>query len=243
MRFKINFFSGEEFSLPIHYNHLIQGFIYSHLDPILRVTLHEKGFPYEKRKFKLFTFSRIQGRIKKEGDKFLIGRNFSLIISSSRKEILQSLAENLLREEKIILQRKEILINSIDIYPEPEIKEEMIIKMLSPITVYSTLKKSNGDKKTYYYTPWEKEFSDLIKENLEKKYNLIHGEKFRSKKFEISPLRVNNRDLKVIKFKNTIIKGWMGLYRIKGEPELLKVGYDCGLGAKNSQGFGCLTLL
>ncbi|MBC7189418.1 hypothetical protein H5U35_04285, partial [Candidatus Aerophobetes bacterium] len=36
----------------------------------------------------------------------------------------------------------------------------------------------------------------------------------------------------------TLIKGWMGTYRLEGNPELIKFSYDAGLGAKNSQGFG-----
>jgi len=31
----------------------------------------------------------------------------------------------------------------------------------------------------------------------------------------------------------------MGIYEIKGNPEVIVLSYDTGLGAKNSQGFGC----
>ena len=36
------------------------------------------------------------------------------------------------------------------------------------------------------------------------------------------------------------IKGWEGRFKLKGPKELLQVALDCGLGAKNSLGFGCI---
>jgi len=54
---------------------------------------------------------------------------------------------------------------------------------------------------------------------------------------------VREQDLKVIRYKGTIIKGWMGKYRLTGKPELLTVALDAGLGAKNSQGFGCCEVV
>ncbi|WP_221040522.1 CRISPR-associated endoribonuclease Cas6 [Gelria sp. Kuro-4] len=31
----------------------------------------------------------------------------------------------------------------------------------------------------------------------------------------------------------------MGQYVLKGDPAMLQVALDCGIGARNSQGFGC----
>jgi len=45
-----------------------------------------------------------------------------------------------------------------------------------------------------------------------------------------------------VKYKGTVIKGWMGIYRLKGAVSLLKMALDAGLGAKNSQGFGCVEI-
>lgn len=51
-----------ELTLPVHYNHLVQGMIYQSLDQALAQWLHERGFQYGKRRFKLFTFSRLLSR-------------------------------------------------------------------------------------------------------------------------------------------------------------------------------------
>lgn len=44
------------------------------------------------------------------------------------------------------------------------------------------------------------------------------------------------------KYKDTIIKGWVGAYFLAGDPDLLKLALTAGVGAKNSQGFGCCVL-
>jgi len=51
-------------------------------------------------------------------------------------------------------------------------------------------------------------------------------------------LKVRSWDEKVVLFKDTVIKGWMGIYKLKSHPKILKLAYDTGLGSKNSQGFG-----
>ena len=51
------------------------------------------------------------------------------------------------------------------------------------------------------------------------------------------------KDFKITRYKDTIIKGWLGEYYLNGDPELLRVALDAGLGAKNSQGYGCCELV
>jgi CRISPR-associated endoribonuclease Cas6 len=78
----------------------------------------------------------------------------------------------------------------------------------------------------------------LLHANLEKKHLLVKGISSNSPVFSITPLAVRDRDCKMLKFKGTWVRGWMGKYLLEGDPGLLKVAYDAGLGSKNSQGFG-----
>jgi len=64
MRLEI-IFKHDKLDLPIHYNEIVQGFIYNHISEDLSKWLHDEGFAYEKRSFKFFTFSRIMGQFKK----------------------------------------------------------------------------------------------------------------------------------------------------------------------------------
>ena len=37
------------------------------------------------------------------------------------------------------------------------------------------------------------------------------------------------------------IKGWWGKFKLEGPNELLQIALDCGIGARNSLCWGCLT--
>jgi len=72
--------------LPINYNHLIQGFIYDHLDEHLTTELYEEELNNLKsrRRFKLFTFSRLipLKKPKVEKGKILFSSPIVLIVAS-----------------------------------------------------------------------------------------------------------------------------------------------------------------
>ncbi len=240
MRIEINLSAETPLILPKSHNHLLQGFIYSLLDPLLRKRLHKEGYPYEKRRFKLFTFSRLLGKVKMFKEYFQFNPPLKLIISSPKDEILQSLAEGLLKSPEVILGKNTVYIDSINVAARSSFNHEVTIKMLSPVTIRSTLYGADGSKKSYYYSPFEKEFCRLIKENLRKKYKIVFNKNLgHDFEFSIKPQKVPPSCERIIIYKGTVIKAWMGIYEIKGNPEVIALSYDTGLGAKNSQGFGC----
>jgi CRISPR-associated endoribonuclease Cas6 len=245
MRIKVNFAVEKELNIPIDYNYLLQSLIYNQLDGKLSNFLHNQGFIANGRSFKLFTFSRILGNTRFIRDKKMlsISSPFSIAISSPVSDFVQSLAENLIRSNEIKINSESLLVESINIISPPQPKSEIEIKMLSPITVYSTLLTADGKKKTYYYTPYESDFSRLIFENLAKKYKAFYRQVANGLKLRIEPLRVSTRSLKIITYKGTVIKGWLGIYKLTGSPELITLAYDTGLGSKNSQGFGCFEVI
>jgi CRISPR-associated endoribonuclease Cas6 len=239
MRIELSLHLEKDLVLPKAYNHILQGFIYTLLDPFLRKFLHKQGYRHGKRQFKLFTFSRLLSRVKSEKDTFRFLPPVKLIISSPKHEIMQNVAEGLLKKQNFVLGKNEVFIESISVLPKHLWNGHIFIKMLSPVTIYSTLRKSDGNKKTYYYSPFENEFNQLIRENLRKKYELVYDRKSDNFDFKISPYRVRPSDEKIIIYKGNVIKAWMGLYKIEGAAEVIELSYDTGLGSKNSQGFGC----
>ena len=48
---------------------------------------------------------------------------------------------------------------------------------------------------------------------------------------------------KIVKYREMVIKGWMGRLVLKGNRKLFKLGYECGIGSKNSQGFGMVEVV
>lgn len=244
MRIITSFKSSQPIILPINHQEIIQGFIYSSLDPDIADFLHNNGFAYGKRKFKLFTFSRLLGQVKKEKDSFKFFPPVKLVVSSIYFPMIESLATNFVKREELLLGNNVLQLRSIEVEKEFKSEEnEITIKMLSPVTVYSTLSTPEGRKKTYFYNPYEDEFSDLVARNIVHKFVAFYGREPQETQFSIKPLIVSKKDEKLIKYKGTIIKGWMGIYKLTGNPELLKLAYYTGIGSKNSQGFGCFEII
>lgn len=244
MRVRISFFAEKVIRLDYKYNLRLRRLIYSLLPENYATFLHDTGFKYEKRGFKLFTFSRIFGKKIRNDSRKAKGGNSCLLfepdihfyIASPITKILQYVASSLVRKESIKLGRNKLYLKGIEVFSPRDFGEKVQIKMLSPMTVRSTLYSKNGKRKSYYYSPYEEEFSQLISGNLQKKYFLVHG-RINDGGVKVVPVKPGNE--KVIKGDNNfVIKAWDGVYELVGNPELIKLSYDTGLGEKNSQGFG-----
>lgn len=221
--------------------------IYDNISKEFAEFLHSHGFIYGNRKFKLFTFSRLEGRFNITGKgKIVFIPPFHLIVASPIERFLRELSEGLLRNDNLDILRQHIIVENVSVFSPMEdvdFGEEITIKMLSPVVAYKT----NGQetaRKTLYFSPWDEWFSDLIRSNLRKKYQLITGKKLDDVDFRVSPIGPKDKKYcKIIRYKGTVIKGWLGIYKIRGDRRLMKIAYDTGLGSKNSQGFGCFEVI
>ncbi len=248
MRIKLQFSPAykDVITLPIQYNHLVQAMIYRHLEESLAVWMHDEGFQYYKRTFKLFTFSRLVGRFELYNKNMIFKGPVHLKISSPYTKFLESLAEYLVKAKYILLNRQKCLLNAVEVEMERHFETPALIKMLSPVTVYSTLKNGEGKKKTYYYSPWEQEFSKLIIDNIRKKASAYKATKNLPEMdgAYIKPVKVDGkRNFHIVKFKDFVIHGWSGIYELNLPPIYMRLAHDAGLGAKNSQGFGMMEII
>lgn len=237
MRAKYTFSSEAPIVLTKYYNRAIQGLIYNLLDTDFANWLHDTGFKYGRRSFKLFTFSRLFGPFTRRGDLIDFGKKVQLYISSPIDKFVGQLCNNLLKK-KLVLETNFINVESIEFLKKPTFSPSAIIRTLSPVTVYSTLLTPQNTKKTYYYSPYEKEFSELILQNLLKKADMLNIAA--KKEFKIRPYCV--KDV-YVSFKETLIRGWVGEFEVEGDPNLLEIAYETGLGSKNSAGFGMIELI
>ncbi|MBO6046391.1 MAG: CRISPR-associated endoribonuclease Cas6, partial [Erysipelotrichaceae bacterium] len=118
------------------------------------------------------------------------------------------------------------------------IPSKIKIKMLSPLVVYHSF-----ENKTYYHDPLDEDYAGYINRNFIKKFLAVFGEMPPSS-IKLTPLAIGLKDKYVTTFKrNTYITGWKGIYLLEGDPECLKYVYECGLGSKNSQGFGMFEII
>lgn len=249
MRLRISLGSNVgSFKVPLQYNNLLQGLIYKNLDGALSSWLHEKGHAHGMRRFKLFTFSRLFGKSGVGNGQISFDGPAHFYLSSVDAEVLGSLAEHLLKRPEVRLGSTRCRVEEVSVEPAPEVDstKPVRLKALSPITAYSTLSTPDGRKKTYYYAPQEREWSDALVANLARKAKALDWASETEADLQdcwIRPHKVSNRDHKILDFKGTVIKGWTGLYEINLPEPYLRLAYDAGLGAKNAQGFGMVEVV
>jgi len=229
---------NKDLIFPLSYNPLIQAAVYNNISSKLSKFLHDQGFLYEKRHFKLFTFSRLFGRYKIIDNEICFEPEINFYVSSPIDQVIKEIAETLLKNGFLILGQNKLEVVNIYFPKMPNITNKVKIRMLSPVTIYSTLLTPDGKKKTYYYSPFEEEFRNLISSNAKKKYFLLFHKVIKSG-IRIEPVKV--REVIVV-YKNIVVKGWLGIFELEGSKKLIKTVYDAGLGSKNSQGFGMFDL-
>lgn len=242
MRMELRISSNKErIVLPLDYNYHLQGFLYSSVSPELASFLHGRGFEYEKRSFKMFTFSKLMGRYEIRNGAIAFTMPVRLVISSPLERFVSELANTMLTSKGLKLCGEDIAVEEISVLERPEIEGSMRIRMMTPLVAYSTLLTPDGGKKTYYYNPSEPEFTEQTDGNLRKKYEAFYGRAPRARKLSLKPL--GRPEERIVRYRDNVIKGYTGTFLIDGNRRLLELAYDCGLGSKNSQGFGMFDVL
>jgi len=238
MILRIRLISERELVLPKSYNHLLQSFFYRNMDRMLSRFLHDIGFVYGKRRFKLFTFSKIIGKLITKNRKrglVIFEPEITLYFASPLMDIVSSAVKTFIRKDDLFLGKNKLYLESVEALT-PQVDEEITVRCLSPITVYRT--PLNGEARRFIYlNPWEEDFYELIRKNLIKKYELIHGKNFNGA-LEIEPVKISEKYKKKVVYKGTLIEAWEGYYKLKGNRDILRIALEAGLGSKNSMGFG-----
>ena len=247
MRISLQFYA-KELSLPIHYNYLLQAFIYHNLDEALAHFYHEEGFRYLKRRFKLFTFSRLLAKdrlLDAQARTITFKGRVYLKIGAMDSRLLESFAIHLVKKGRFRLGSNFCELEAVEVEMPVEPEGPVLVRAISPITIYSTLKAPEG-KKTYFYSPFEAEFSEKLLENLRRKAVAYLGEEAELPALNgayIRPVRVSKRNEAIVNFKGYWIKGWTGLYEVNLPRPYFELAYHAGLGSRNSQGFGMIEVV
>ncbi|OWP56428.1 MAG: CRISPR-associated endoribonuclease Cas6 [Thermoplasmatales archaeon B_DKE] len=244
VRFLLGF--RERMTLPIQYNHLLQAFIYTNVrDKELQVRYHDQGFVVNGKHIKMFTFSRLFGKyeMNQSAGSITFFPPVSMTVSSVGSDFMSEFTEEILKSDQLYLNGTKVEIESFDPLSFKGNKDRVQIEMLSPLTVYRTLS-VDGKNSTKYFSPWDEEFEELIRSNLIKKNSIIDkASSSATLDFSIKPMMErNDKFQKIMNFKGTIIKGWLGSYLLSGSEELIRLAYYSGLGSKNSEGFGCFRI-
>ncbi len=251
--------------VPINYNYPLSSALYKILAraaPDYAKWLHVNGYRSPAERFiKLFTFSRLylpgkpllRNRTLAAGD----DRPWFLHISSPMEfDFVQNFVMGLFEEQKLEIGGPgavgHFLIESIETLPEPEFSSHMHGKTLSPI-VCTTKRETEGRVQKYFYRVTDDDLPQALRQNLLAKYETIYGKPCNSQGLQVQfdmdyfQQRGERRVSKLIIIKEgtreeTKIKGFEVPFSMNGSMELMRIAWHCGLGDKNSMGFGMVDL-
>ena len=178
MRIKIQADVGDGLTIPINYNHLLTGVIYRFLaesNPEYATFLHNEGYGDEPRRFKLFTFSQLMAerrRITRTQIHFASTITWS--VSSPVEDFLSHFANTLLTEGRLTIGGHRLQVQDVTVPRTPRFQSEMRFRCLSPI-VMTTVRERDGNSGMHYCLPDDPAFSELVRRNLIRKHEVIHG--------------------------------------------------------------------
>jgi CRISPR-associated endoribonuclease Cas6 len=168
-------------------------------------------------------------------------------ISSPSSEIIQSIVDGLETKNTIRIGKTLFSVVGIEIIPPPIFNEEMRFVALSPLTVSTSWQDVDGKRVKYYLRANEDEFGELVVSNLLVKYSTLNGKEAKDPDlyFEFDRDYINaaggfdsRKITKLIRYGTTEIKSVFAPFIVRGNPELISLGWESGFGSSNSQGFG-----
>lgn len=240
----INSRESKILKLPCSNLHLFQSLIYNLLPPDKAAFLHDHGYVIDNRPLKLFAVSwPISKKCPKlAGGSIEFELPIRLVISTPITSTMDGVAGGALMNKDMRIGANLVYCEKIEVNCYKSVSDQITIRTLSPITCYSQMQRHDGRQYTVYFSPFEKEFSNSIHNNLTRKYRAIcPNEKIPEGTVEITPIGTPREHVAKFKTESSFpIKGWSGRFILNGPRELLQVALDCGLGAKNSSGFGCI---
>lgn len=133
---------------------------------------------------------------------------------------------------------------------QPELGDDVQCIMLSPL-VCST--KRAGEKYPQFLLPRDEGFERVLLENLMGKYEALYGHAFEGSaelQFEVPEEYLERKNEKITKLvtlkegspDETKVRGTLAPFRLRVPKELMEVGYYCGFGGLNAQGFGMVKV-
>jgi len=262
LRIKISAETNHPAFFPYSYQHALQAALYS----LIRESslthaafLHEKGYVKDgiDKLFKFFTFSKLDFTPKTLGKGGFqnvrqVSFTFSTIMEDSLKHLVLGVFSN--KQIKLSLGTRAVILNivSVDVLADPQFSNKETFVCLSPIAASTKIENETGRTVPHfldYAAPAEREHFILnLKNNLIRKFETLHNTEYAAPdsafNFQFDPSYIQKkkgRISKLIDFKNGIkVKAMEAPFTVEADPELIKIGYDCGWGEKNSAGFGCV---
>lgn len=243
---------NNSFQLPINYQYLLSTAVYrifKNGSEEIAQWLHDNGYIDEKgRKIKLFNFSFLKfNKLKIDNGYIKTSGPISFIFSSPiETQLIKTFMYGILKKPIFELMNKKnkvsFNISSIELQEENEFFPTGRYKMATPATV-SVQENTNGGKRVKYLHPTDERFTIQLSKNLRKKCKLLtNNDKMKDINFKINSETIQSK-LVAIK-ENTPneikVKGYSFEFEMEAPEEIHRIAYYCGIGEKNSVGFGMI---
>lgn len=253
MRVKLTFMASKRnATLPLSYNHAVAGLIYRTIDKAseeFAARLHDEGYEADRRRFKLFTFSRLFARRSRViGDRLMLeSPEVTLQVSSPVGDFIEHFVSGLFQSERFNIAGSEFTLAEAETLAPPEFSERMSFRALSPIT-----ESVRDEQNRTRYLNLEDDWSEIIKRNLVRKYRALYGREPSDsrlhwewdKVYIAEAAKRNRRPSVLIEVSEGIkVRGWLVPFTVEGSKELLELGYEAGFGKSNAMGFGMAEVL
>lgn len=223
--------------------------------------LHEEGFPADPesleereppvshKKFKFFVFSRLAQRGKRiAGDRIRL--NDSLVtwrIGSPMEEMMGVLAESLVANGEITIGDQQshatFAVAGIDIAEAPRTGSRLRGETISPIFVAVDETSLEGKRIKHHVRAEDQRFAACIAANLREKYRALTGIPLEEEEADLAFRFTEAPRSQLVQYKGTHHKCYMGRFTLAGDPQLIRLAWDAGLGEANSKGFGMIEAL
>lgn len=229
--------------------HAVQSWIYqtvAAVAPDFAGFLHNEGFraAASTKSFKFFVFSLPKlPRYTFAPEAYCFTEGVvQLQIASPLPNFLEAFVTSLTAQPEFRLGGQVYATSALEILVPPQFHEQMRFAALSPLTVSV---QPEGSPTKYYVRAHEPDFGSLVVANLCEKHRVLYGTDIDERELEfafdweyIEQRRGPERVSKLIAYKDIKIKGYLAPFYVRGNPELIALGWECGFGSANSQGFG-----
>jgi CRISPR-associated endoribonuclease Cas6 len=161
--------------LPLNYNHAVAGLIYRTVGKAseeFASALHDEGFEADRRRFRLFTFSRLYVKRRRViGDHMMLeSPEVSLQVSSPVGDFIEHFVSGLFQSERFNIAGAEFELSEAESIAPPEFADRMTFRTLSPVT-----ESLRDDQNCVRYLGLEDDWSEIICRNLARKYQALYS--------------------------------------------------------------------